>query len=391
MAGRSHEPFFLPKTSGPVLVMIGTRPDTIKLVPLYQTLIKHKIKTVLGSTGQHAQLVDDLLSMFRIRPDFDFRIMKKGQDLFDSTIGVLKKAQKTLQKIRPSLVIVQGDTATAMSTALAAFYLKIPIAHIEAGLRTQNIGRPFPEEMNRRFISLIAACHFAPTQSAAGNLIAEGVDPCRIFCTGNTIVDALYQIQDRIAGKQLQVSPRIKTLIASLKKKKIVLLTAHRRESLDRALICIFNAMKTALSNDPNLHIIYPKHPNPAIHCALDQTGLGQIENMHILEPLPYQDLIYVLVAADGIATDSGGVQEEGVSLQIPVIILREETDRPEGLDEGLAILAGTDEAMIVSALSCIRKRRRKQPCRGDSPYGNGRASEQIAGIIQNLLQTGRR
>ncbi|MBF8263354.1 MAG: UDP-N-acetylglucosamine 2-epimerase [Parachlamydiales bacterium] len=369
--------------SGPVLIVIGTRPDTIKLIPLYQTLLQLNINTLLCSTGQHAELTHDLIALFQIRPDFDFHIMKPGQDLFDSTTAVLKRAKKLFQKIKPSLVIVQGDTTTAMSAAMAAFYLKIPVAHVEAGLRTNNISRPFPEEMNRRFITLVASFHFAPTQMAAQQLFDEGVDPDRVFCTGNTVVDALYQIIKLIDERKLLVSAHIQNLFASLKNKKIVLLTAHRRESFSEGLQHIFCAMKTALKNDPHLHIIFPKHPNPAIQRALTKTRLDHIENMHVIEPLPYQDLVYTLMNVDGIATDSGGIQEEGISLQIPVVILREETDRPEGVENGLAILAGTNEEMIVSALSCIQKRKNRRSGYGESPYGDGTACEQIACIIK--------
>ena len=373
--------------NGPVLLIIGTRPDTIKLIPLYLALKKRKIETLLCSTGQHAELLNDLLPLFQVKPDFDFKIMKPNQDLFDTTQSVLAKAKKLFLTVRPSLVVVQGDTTSAMSAALAAFYLQIPVVHIEAGLRTNNIFRPFPEEMNRRMITLVAAYHFAPTPLAASHLFNEKISSDSIFCTGNTVVDALHFIQHKLLTKRLHPSPDLVSRIKSLRKapRKILLLTAHRRESFDGGLENIFLAIQKALIKDPELHVIFPLHPNPTIKKILKKTRLCQMPNMQIIDPLPYHDLVYLILAADGIATDSGGLQEEGVSLNKPVIILREETDRPEGIEHGLAVLVGTNQTKILTAIAQLTRNKmsEQRPC---SPYGDGRAGEKIAHIIQKIL-----
>ncbi len=373
--------------NGPVLLIIGTRPDTIKLIPLYLALKKRKIETLLCSTGQHAELLNDLLPLFQVKLDFDFKIMKPNQDLFDTTQSVLAKAKKLFLTVRPSLVVVQGDTTSAMSAALAAFYLQIPVAHVEAGLRTNNIFRPFPEEMNRRMITLVSSYHFAPTPLAASHLFKEKISPASIFCTGNTVVDALHFIQHKLLTKRLHPSPDLVSRIKSLRKapRKILLLTAHRRESFDGGLENIFLAIQKALIKDPHLHVIFPLHPNPTIKKILKKTRLCQMPNMQIIDPLPYHDLVYLILAADGIATDSGGLQEEGVSLNKPVIILREETDRPEGIEQGLAVLVGTNQTKILTAITQLTRNKMSEhpSC---SPYGDGRASEKIAHIIQKIL-----
>jgi len=375
-------------SSRPVLLIIGTRPDTIKLIPLYLALKKRKIKTLLCSTGQHAELLSDLLPLFQVKPDFDFKIMKSNQDLFDTTQAVMEKAKKLFLKVRPRLVVVQGDTASAMSAALAAFYLQIPLAHVEAGLRTDNILRPFPEEMNRRVITLLASYHFAPTAHAASHLLKEKIPETAIFCTGNTVIDALYLIQRKLIDNQLYPSPELTARIVSLKKanQKILLLTAHRRESFDGGLKSIFLAIQTALKKNPNLHVIFPLHPNPAIKKILKETRLLQMPNMEIIDPLPYQDLVYLIHSVDGIATDSGGLQEEGVSLNKPVVVLREETDRPEGIKAGLAVLAGTDQGRIVTAIARMTQNKKKRRST-ISPYGDGHSGEKIAHIIEKIFK----
>lgn len=366
-----------------VLIVVGTRPDTIKLIPVYLSLLKKNIKVTLCSTGQHSEMLTDLFDLFRIRPDFDFRIMKYNQDLFDNTISILKSAKELFKTLNPSLVIVQGDTTTAMSSALAAFYLKIPIAHVEAGLRTKNILRPFPEELNRRLISLVASYHFAPTQNAVDHLLDEGIRSDRIYCTGNTVVDALLNVKKAISQKDLKISSKVIQLVRSLKGQKILLLTAHRRESFDHELSAIFHALHKVLQNDPSLHIIFPIHPNPVIQQVFRKTKLDQEPRVHVQPPLTYHDLVYVMSHVDAIATDSGGIQEEGVSLNIPVFVLRNETDRPEGIEQGLAMLVGTDPQKIIASLSKIVPRKKSRMRKKTSPYGNGLASEKIATIIQ--------
>ena len=376
--------------SSPVLLMIGTRPEAIKMFPVYKALIAKGINTQLCTTGQHGEMVEELLQLVGITPDYDFKIMKPNQDLFYITQSVLEKTKELIKNINPAFVIVQGDTTTALASALAAFYLKIPVAHIEAGLRSGNIHAPFPEELNRRWITSISSIHFAPTLLSVNNLINEGVKPEEIFCTGNTVVDALYTIQAMIFNRELTPSENLVSLIENLhlKQQKTILLTAHRRESFDGGLYNIFIAAKQSLINHPNLSIIYPMHPNPLIREIAGDAGLFDLPNLHILPPLCYHDMAYLLNMVDGVMTDSGGIQEEAISLCKPVLVLRNETDRPEGLIDGNAVLVGTTVNQSVKHLDLlIDSVGKRNSSLKRSIYGNGQASQQIAEIIQASLE----
>lgn len=255
----------------PVVIVMGTRPEAIKLLPLYNTLQEEKIPTLLCSTGQHKELVEDVLAVFKVNLDKDLRIMRQGQDLFHITESVLSKVREWFQEVSPRLVIVQGDTTSAFTAALAAFYLKIPVAHVEAGLRSGNMQAPFPEEMNRRSISVLATLHFAPTNVSLQNLVKEGVDPSSIFVTGNTVVDALYYIQEKIDSQEVVPSKDLQQLILRNKNlgKKLVLLTAHRRESFEGGLHHIFKAFKKALVERDDIFVVFPAHPNPLVKKSL--------------------------------------------------------------------------------------------------------------------------
>lgn len=368
----------------PVLIVFGTRPEAIKVIPVYRSLQKALIPVVACCTGQHFELVNDVCNIFKMKPDIDLHIMRPGQDLFYLTNAILVNMKEILEKTQPSLVLVQGDTTSAMAAALAAFYLKIPIGHIEAGLRTGNIYGPFPEEINRKLISALATYHFAPTELAQQNLIKENIDPQNIFITGNTIVDALHIIQEEIHKSTIDISQNIKNLIekAHADGKSIMLLTAHRRESFDGGLDQIFRAIQKALKNHPDLYIIYPMHPNPAIKAVAEKVFLSQCSNIAITQPLSYNDLVYVLENSNFVATDSGGIQEEATSLGKKVIILRNETDRMESVYEGYAYLAGTDEDKINSYIDVIMNSRNSLS--QSTVYGDGTASVQIANIIKN-------
>ena len=298
-------------------MVVGTRPEAIKMTPVYEALKKGKIPTLLCCTGQHAEL----LAEYDLSPDIDFAVMKKNQDLFYLTETILKKAKLYFQEIQPSLVVVQGDTTSAMACALAAFYLKIPVAHVEAGLRSKNIHNPFPEEMNRRLITSVSSLHFAPTASAHKQLLLEGIPKSSIFRTGNTVVDALYRVIDNTLKPSIELATRVAK--AKQEGKKIILLTAHRRESFNGGLKQIFTAVKQALADDPNLFVIYPKHPNPVITDILEESKLGVMPGIWVTEPMSHHDLIFTMNAATGVATDSGGVQEEAISLNKPTLILR--------------------------------------------------------------------
>lgn len=369
----------------PVLLIIGTRPEGIKMIPVYLALKELHIPTILCSTGQHTDLLDDILRLFNVKPDIKLNIMKPGQDLFHITTTVLTKMKNLLTEVDPSLVLVQGDTTSAMAAALAAFYLKIPVGHVEAGLRTGNKYGPFPEEINRRLIGSLANYHFAPTQDAVDNLVRENVDCNTIFNTGNTVVDALSMIQEKIHSRSMPIDDSVRNLIETAQKdnKKIMLLTAHRRESFNGGLHHIFNAIKQALMQHPDLYIIYPMHPNPCVKQAVQETHLADAQRISIIAPLSYNDLVYVLEHSNLIATDSGGIQEEGTSLGKPVIVLRNETDRMEGVKEGCLFLVGTDEIKIQNMIDQLLN---STGLNNNHLYGNGTAGKQIAHFIQQAL-----
>jgi|ERR1700733_1250092 len=372
--------------SKPVLLIVGTRPEGIKMLPIYHALKKYNIPTIVCSTGQHGAMLDEVFNLFDAVPDKALNIMIPGQDLFHITTAVLSHMKDFLQEINPSLVLVQGDTTTAVAAALASFYLKIPVGHIEAGLRSGNIMAPYPEEMNRRIISIIATYHFAPTQLSVENLKKENITQ-QIFCVGNTVVDALHAIREKIVAQRIMPSHSLQNLIHSCKEKKqkIMLLTAHRRESFSEGLKNIFTAIKITLEKNPDLFIIYPMHPNPAIKRIYEEAQLRSLSNISVTSPLAYSDLVYLLDNVDFVATDSGGIQEEAVSLGKPVLILRNETDRPEGIGCGIAQLTGTNTQAVVQGISHIIQTPVMQ-FEKNNVYGDGTASEQIAHIIKNIL-----
>lgn len=374
-------------SKGPVILIVGTRPEAVKVIPVYEALKASHIPTLICSTGQHAELLDEMFHLFNIKPDFDLKIMKPGQDLFYVTEEVLKRTRAVFEQVKPSLVVVQGDTNSAMSAALAAFYLKIPVAHIEAGLRTGNIYAPFPEEMNRTIISRIAAFNFAPTTLAVSKLKNEGINQETIFLTGNTVVDALYTIKNKINNNIIFPSKEIVDIVLEMQKenRKIILLTAHRRENFGDGLIHIFTAIKHAIANHPELSFIYPMHPNPNIKKAFDEVFKEMPKQIVILPALPYQDLVYLLDVVDGVATDSGGIQEEAISLNKITIVLRNETDRPEGLQAGIATLVGDDEEKIKEGINLILNHSKNDKTILKSPYGDGFASQKIGKIIQDF------
>ncbi len=365
----------------PILLIAGTRPEAIKLALLSKELDLLKIPTLFCTLGQHAELLDDALRSFQVEPDIVCKIMKPGQDLFHVTSRSLMEAQKVFRKVQPSMVVVQGDTTTAMASALAAFYMKIPIAHVEAGLRTPSIQRPFPEELNRRMISLVADLHFAPTEKAAKRLLKEGVPKDSVFSTGNTVVDALFWVRKQIELGKIRVNKDLFDTIVKQKKlqRKLMLLTAHRRESFGEGLVSIFRAMRRALQEHNDLFILFPMHPNPAIREAFEASELSYAANLLHLPPLSYHDLVFALDSADIVATDSGGIQEEAASLNKHVMVLRKETDRPEAH----LVLTGTDEEKILRGIRQMM--RTKQTADRMLPYGDGLASRRISLIIQDL------
>lgn len=377
------------KQKGSVLLIIGTRPDCIKMAPVYFALKKEKIPTLLCSTDQHTDLLNDVADIFGLVPDYSLHIMKPAQDLFYITTRVLEELKALFAEIEPSLVVVQGDTTSAMAAALAAFYCKIPVAHVEAGLRTTTIFAPFPEELNRRVISLIASFHFAPTKLAENKLLEEHINADKIFNVGNTVVDSLQMIKQKIVVGELIPSKELVEQVTKAKDNNftVMVLTAHRRESFAHGLKSIFSAVKKALELYPNLYIIYPTHPNPAIQNVLKEVQLHEMRNIFITKPLPYIDMVYLMSESNAILTDSGGLQEEGISLNKPVLVLRKETERMEGVLAGASILVGDDEATIVKEIGAFMQGcHTKRSVQHTAIYGDGTAGEQIASIIKNKL-----
>lgn len=359
--------------------VFGTRPEVIKSAPLVKELRSYsdQIDSKVIITAQHRKMVDQFLNLFNIHPDYDLNIMKPNQTIFDVTGRCLKKLEDILRKEKPNLILVQGDTTTAFAASLAAYYLKIKVGHIEAGLRTKDKYRPFPEEMNRRLVGVIADLHFAPTNKAKENLLREKVDPKTIFVTGNTVIDSLLDITKR--NYQFK-DPFIKRIIS--KKKRIILVTAHRRESFGRPLESICEALKEiAISFD--VEIIYPVHLNPNVQDTVKRI-LSGVKNIHLIEPLEYEPFVHLMKRSYIILTDSGGIQEEAPSLGKPVLVMREVTERPEGIKAGTAKLVGMKKTKIVYEVSKLlnSKATYNKMAKAVNPYGDGRAAKRIAKII---------
>jgi len=370
----------------PIILIAGTRPEGIKMMPLYFALKKAGIPTVLCATSQHLQLLHDVFEIFGVKPDLDLEIMKPNQDLFYLTQEVLEKTKKVFQHYNPSLVLVQGDTTTTYAAALSAFYLHIPVGHIEAGLRTNDIYHPFPEEMNRRLVSQIATYHFAPTKKAYRNLFKEHLPSPHIYHTGNTVVDALHMIVNKIESGIIQIDESIKNILIQNRKenKKTILLTAHRRESFkNEGIYKILQTIKQYAYTHPETTIVYPHHPNPHVLHAIEKSTIKQQKNIFLLPPLSYPNLIYILLNADWVVTDSGGIQEEAISLGKRVVVLREKTERIEGIESQLAFLAGTDQKKILDALEFCRMNPVISGVHS-SIYGDGAAAQTICKIIKD-------
>lgn len=372
----------------PVLLVIGTRPEAIKMIPVYVAFKKAGIAVLLCSSTQHKQLLQQVYNIFNVQPDFELDVMKPNQDLFHITQTVLQAIKPILLQTNPSLVLVQGDTTTAMAAALAAFYVKIPVGHIEAGLRSFVMDNPFPEEFNRRAISLIAQYHFAPTLYAVANLAAEKINTAQIFYTGNTVVDALYMMQNYIKNGTVQIAEKLKIIIKKAKEqqKKIVLFTTHRRESFGSGTHNILSALQKVACMHPNVLFFYPVHPNPAVQKLVEELNLAQTANIVLLEPLAYQDMVYVLMHTDFVATDSGGLCEEAVSLNKQVLILRDETERMEAVWAQQAYLVGTQTEAIVHYM-CTLIEKNNNAFQANSIFGSGDAAEKIVKIVQQIAQ----
>lgn len=362
-----------------VMAVFGTRPEAIKMCPLVKELKKHKkLDTVLCVTGQHRQMLDQVLDAFGIVPDYDLSIMKENQTLFDVTTGILDKLKPVLEKENPDVVLVHGDTTTTFAAALACFYLKIPVGHVEAGLRTHNIYSPYPEEFNRRVVSIVSSFNFAPTELTAGNLIGEGCDKSRIFITGNTAIDALKTtVRKDYSHPELDWA----------RGKRLIVITAHRRENLGEPMHHMFRAIRRIIDEHDDVCAIYPIHMNPVVRKAASEE-LGDCDRIHIIDPLEVVDFHNFLARSYMILTDSGGIQEEAPSLGKPVLVMRDTTERPEGIAAGTLKLVGTDEDTIYSAFRELleNKDEYEKMSKASNPYGDGKACERIADILEKML-----
>ena len=379
-----------------ILIVFGTRPEAIKMAPLVKAFQQYRdiFDTKVCVTAQHREMLDQVLALFEIVPDYDLNIMKPGQDLYDVTTGVLMGMKSVLEAFEPDVVFVHGDTTTTFSAALAAFYKQISVAHVEAGLRTGNIYAPWPEEANRQLTSQITTYHFAPTETSKENLLKENISPEKIVVTGNTVIDALFWALNKIKNTpelerkivkqinaQLPKTHQLKTKDQRLKtnNQQLILVTGHRRENHGQGFINICQALKTIALNNPQVHIVYPVHLNPNVQKPV-KTLLSDVPNIHLIEPLQYEQFIYLMDRSYFIITDSGGVQEEAPSLGKPVLVMRDTTERPEALEVGTVKLVGTNSEYIVQEAQRLLSDNETymQMSRAGNPYGDGHACEKI-------------
>ncbi len=361
-----------------IVVTVGCRPDCIKMMPLLKELrTRPGLETVLLSTGQHRQMLDQVFEVFHERPDYDLAIMKPGQTLFDVTTGILNGIKAALEEIKPDVVLVHGDTSTAFVTALACYYLQIPVGHVEAGLRTNNIYSPFPEEFNRQGIGLIAAYHFAPTQLAKQNLLKEGKRPETIYVTGNTVIDAM---------KHTIVRDYRHPDLDWVGNDRLIFITAHRRENLGAPMHNMFRAIRRVLEEHPDCKAIYPIHMNPLVREAADEE-LSGCDRIRIIEPIEVFDCHNFESRSFLILTDSGGIQEEAPAYGVPVLVMRDTTERPEGVAAGTLKLVGTSEEVIYSEFSRLLDdpAAYSAMAKAVNPYGDGGACRRIADVLEGL------
>lgn len=370
-----------------IVLIFGTRPEAIKMAPVVHALKKIRNAEVkVCVTGQHRQMLDQVLELFNIKADYDLNLMKPGQDLFDVTSGVLLGLRQVFNDWHPDLALVHGDTTTTLAATLGCFYLKIPVAHVEAGLRSGNMFSPWPEEMNRRVTGSMTALHLAPTKSALGNLLNESIDPTTIHVTGNTVIDAL-----NMAVQQLQSTAKNHEYAQQFSKlnpeKKLILITGHRRENFGRGFEEICSAI-AELATRPDVEIVYPVHLNPNVREPV-QRILGELANVHLIEPLDYLPFVYLLERSYLILTDSGGIQEEAPSLGKPVLVLRDTTERPEAVIAGTVKLVGTESKNIVTEANKLLddKKSYDEMARALNPYGDGKSAIRIAEIVENFLR----
>lgn len=359
-----------------IMLVFGTRPEAIKMCPLVNELKnRESLKTIVCVTGQHREMLDQVLKTFDVKPDYDLSIMKPGQSLFDITTNILNKIKSVLEEVRPDVVLVHGDTSTTFVTAVACFYMQIPVGHVEAGLRTHNIYSPYPEEFNRQAVGIIAKYNFAPTQLAAENLLKEGKNPDSIFVTGNTVIDAMQH-----TVKEEYTHPEIEWVGED----KLIFITAHRRENLGEPMHRMFRAIRRVLDEHLDCKVVYPIHMNPVVREAAEQE-LGGCDRIHIIEPIEVFDCHNFEARCHLCLTDSGGIQEEVPAYGRPVLVMRDTTERPEGVQAGTLKLVGTDEEAIYQNFKLLLENEEeyKKMARACNPYGDGHACERIADVLE--------
>jgi UDP-N-acetylglucosamine 2-epimerase (non-hydrolysing) len=379
-----------------IMLVFGTRPEAIKMAPLIKEFKKYpdKFQIIVCVTGQHREMLDQVLKIFEIVPDYDLNIMKKGQDLYDITSRVLLGMRDVLNKENPDVVLVHGDTTTSMAAALATFYCQIPVGHVEAGLRTQNIYSPWPEEMNRQITSRIATYNFSPTQLSRQNLLKENVPDEHIFVTGNTVIDALKAVVDKIKsdsnldnqlrGELLSMGYDVDRLRGN---RRMVLITGHRRENFGDGFKHICMALLELSKKYKNVDFVYPMHLNPNVRRPIHEMfgdNLSNLDNLFFIDPLEYLSFVYLMERSTIVLTDSGGIQEEAPGLGKPVLVMRDTTERPEAVDAGTVLLVGTDKDKIVNSVSELldNKDTYNRMSKAENPYGDGKASARIVGTF---------
>lgn len=389
-----------------IMLVFGTRPEAIKMAPVVKEFQKHpdKFQTIVCVTGQHRQMLDQVLTIFDIKPDYDLNIMKQGQDLYDVTSRVLTGMRDVLEKVNPDVVLVHGDTTSSTAAALAAFYRHIPVGHVEAGLRTHNIYSPWPEELNRQLTGRIATYHFAPTPPSKENLIREGVNPDQIIVTGNTVIDALHLVLDKINGDtkiQQDLKNELKGAGYDVSRlngdRRLILITGHRRENFGIGFIHICEAIKALAEKYPSVDFVYPMHLNPNVRRPIrevfgdnslnaKESNEAALENVFFIEPLEYLSFVYLMEKAYIVLTDSGGIQEEAPGLGKPVLVMRDTTERPEALSAGTVKLVGTDKERIEQEISILLDNNQayQAMAKAVNPYGDGQACKKLVSQFYN-------
>ena len=377
-----------------VLTVFGTRPEAIKMAPLVKALEDSDFDSRVCVTAQHREMLDQVLDIFEIEPHYDLDIMKAGQDLYDVTSRVLLGMKEVLADFQPDVVLVHGDTTTTLAAALSAFYQKIPVGHVEAGLRTWNIYSPWPEEANRQLTSQIVTFHFAPTQTSRENLLKENKKEESILVTGNTVIDALFMVLEKIKNQPEREKKIVRHIESTfehsafdVQRSKFILVTGHRRENFGEGFIHICEALKTLAQNNPDIDIVYPVHLNPNVQEPVNKI-LSGITNVHLIPPLDYEPFIYMMSKAHIIITDSGGIQEEAPSLGKPVLVMRDTTERPEAVDAGTVKLVGTDKEKIVGEAQKLLddEEAYRSMSMAHNPYGDGKACQRIVEHLRKKL-----